>query len=350
MMIDYLIVGAGLGGISFAEVALQNHKDIVVFENHSQTSSKVAGGMYNPVIIKRFLKVWKAQEELDFLPQFYGKIEQRINCTVNFKLPFYRKIFSAEEQNEWIHASDRKELERFLSSSIHHKKYNHIASPFGYGEVLQTGYVDTKLLLQKYQAYLSDNKLIRFESFDYDEIKIFSDHIQYKYVKAKHIIFADGYGLVNNPYFDKLPLDGAKGELLIVKIKEINLDAVVKSSVFLMPLGNDLYKVGATYDWDDKSNEPTAAGKEELVSKLKEVLECEFEVVDHLAGIRPTTKDRRPMIGTHPNFPLLHVLNGLGTRGVMIGPDMATQLFNFIEHNSEIDAEANIKRFRKIVW
>ncbi len=42
-----------------------------------------------------------------------------------------------------------------------------------------------------------------------------------------------------------------------------------------------------------------------------------------LAGVRPTVKDRRPLIGTHPMHSQLHVLNGLGTRGVMLGPAMA---------------------------
>jgi UDP-galactopyranose mutase len=36
-MIDYLIVGSGLAGISFAEVALGNGKSIFVVDDDSQT-------------------------------------------------------------------------------------------------------------------------------------------------------------------------------------------------------------------------------------------------------------------------------------------------------------------------
>lgn len=56
-----------------------------------------------------------------------------------------------------------------------------------------------------------------------------------------------------NPFFNKLPLDGTKGELLLVKAPNLNLD-VMKIFSFCFIIGNDLYKVGATYNWEDKTN------------------------------------------------------------------------------------------------
>ncbi len=32
----------------------------------------------------------------------------------------------------------------------------------------------------------------------------------------------------------------------------------------ISPIGNDLYKVGATYDWKDKTNNPTEEGKKRI--------------------------------------------------------------------------------------
>ena len=122
---------------------------------------------------------------------------------------------------------------------------------------------------------------------------------------------------------------------------------VIKSSVFILPIGNDLYKVGATYDWKDKTNNPTEEGKKELVDKLKELISCDFEIVEHFAGVRPTVKDRRPLVGTHPIHSQLHVLNGLGTRGVMLGPYLANQLFQHIENAVPLESEINIERCYK---
>ena len=120
---------------------------------------------------------------------------------------------------------------------------------------------------------------------------------------------------------------------------------MVKSSVFIIAIGNNLYRVGATYEWTDKTNTPTQTAKEELLSKLRTFINCDFEVVDHRAGVRPTTKDRRPLVGKHHTYKKLYVLNGLGSRGVMIGPYVAQQLFNFIENDRSLNSEIDIARF-----
>ena len=125
------------------------------------------------------------------------------------------------------------------------------------------------------------------------------------------------------------------------------MDVIVNASVFILPLGNDLFKIGATYDWESKTAIPTEGGKNELVEKIKEVINCDFEIVSHFAGVRPTVKDRRPLVGTYVNHDSIHILNGLGTRGVMLGPAMAKSLFDNIEYNLPLDKAIDIKRFDK---
>ncbi|WP_348798359.1 NAD(P)/FAD-dependent oxidoreductase [Flavobacterium adhaerens] len=346
-MLDYIIVGSGLAGISFSEIALQHDKSFVVYNDDSQNSSKIAGGLYNPVILKRFSEVWQAQKQLHLMNDFYSNLKNRFTDTFDFKMPILRKFFSVEEQNNWFAASDKIQLSPFLCTTLIFDKYNGIDSPFGYGEVLQTGYVDTALLLSQYQEYLLlQNKMI-LESFVYEDLIIEKEYVSYKNHKARHIIFAEGYGMHSNPYFKELPLDGTKGELFIIKAPSLNLDVIVNTSVFILPLGNELFKVGATYNWKDKTDLPTEEGRIELVERIKEIINCEFDIIEHYAGVRPTVRDRRPLVGTHPVYQNIHILNGLGTRGVMLGPAMAADLYNYIENNIPLDKEIDIKRFNK---
>jgi len=349
-MTDYLIIGSGLAGIAFAEIALQNNKTIKVYENHSQNSSRIAGGLYNPVILKRFSEVWKSQEQIDIVNQFYSHLEEKLRVQVDFKIPIFRKLFSVEEQNNWFVASDKPNLAPFLSTTINYRQYKGIQSPFGYGEVLQSGYVDTALLLKCYHNYLHESGLLIQDTFDYNQLEVKIESVHYKGQSYKNIIFAEGFGLHANPFFNQLPLDGTKGELLIIKAPDLDLNVIINSSVFIVPLGNDFFKVGATYNWDDKTALPTEEGRKELEENLKELLHCDFEILDHLAGIRPTVRDRKPMIGTHPKHPNLHVLNGLGTRGVMLAPAMAKELFEHLEYEKPIDSSVDIKRYKKINW
>jgi glycine/D-amino acid oxidase-like deaminating enzyme len=345
MMTDYIIVGSGLAGIAFAETLLQHNKSFVVFENKSQSSSSIAGGLYNPVILKRFSEVWNAKSQLELANSFYEEIQKKLNVQFDFKIPIFRKFFSVEEQNNWFTASDKPNLAPFLSTTIVHKKYNGINAPFGYGEVLQTGYVDTIALLSHYHNYLKSLNLLISETFDYRQVKLFDDHIEYKNIKSKHIVFAEGFGMHSNPYFNYLPLDGTKGELFIIRAADLDLDVIINTSVFILPLGNDLFKVGATYNWKDKTNTPTQEGRKELIERIKEILNCDFEIVDHFAGVRPTVRDRRPLLGTHPKHKNFHILNGLGTRGVMLAPAMAIDLFDFIEEIKPLDKTIDIKRY-----
>lgn len=344
-MIDYIIVGSGIAGICFAEIAMQNKKSIMVFDNNSQNSSNIAAGIYNPVILKRFSEVWNAKLQINFLNNFYPLLENRINTKIDFKIPVIRKFFSVEEQNNWFSASDKQNLSAFISTKLLYNKYTGIESPFGFGEVLHTGYVDTKVLLNKYWQYLKDNYNFIEDNFDHSKLEIQSDFISYNNIKAKHIIFAEGFGLHHNPFFKHLPLDGTKGEILIIKAPNLDLNCILNSSVYILPLGNSLFKVGATYNWEDKTNAITEDGKKELIDKIKELLDCDFEIIEQLAGIRPTVKDRKPLVGTHSQYKNLHILNGFGTRGVMLGPSLANDLFQNIENKIPLNDYINIKRF-----
>jgi len=346
-MIDYIIIGSGLAGISFAETALLKGKTIFVVDAPLQNSSKIAAGLYNPVILKRFSKLWQAQEQLDQLKVFYAIVEAKLGCQFDFGLTTLRKFHSVEEQNNWFIASDQEGLSPFLSTTLVKSKYAGIDSPHDYGEVLQTGYVNVALLLQKYAAYLRLNGWLLEEVFDYGLLERSSEFVQYKNVKARHIIFAEGFGLHSNPFFNHLPLDGTKGELFIIKAPHLRLDVIVNTNLFILPLGDDYYKVGATYNWYDKTDFPTEEGKQELLDRIREILTCDFEVVSHLAGVRPTVKDRKPLLGTHPIENRMHILNGLGTRGVMLGPSMALKLFETIELEIPLDAAIDIRRFNK---
>lgn len=347
MEIDYIIVGCGLAGIAFAETCLQNNKTILVFDDNSQTSSTIAAGLYNPVILKRFSGLQDAQSQIVLLNVFYKSIEEKLKIQFDFKIPILRKFFSIEEQNNWFAASDKPDLSPFLSLDVIKTKYSGIDSPFDFGEVLQTGYVDTALLLKLYHSYLSENNLFKNQAFDYNKIRFENDNVFYNNIKTANIVFAEGFGAHSNPFFNDLPLQGTKGELFIIKAPNLNLDVIVNTSVFILPLGNDFFKVGATYNWTDKTNSPTEEGKQELIERIKEILNCDFEIIEHFAGVRPTVKDRKALIGTHFKYKNLHILNGMGTRGVMLAPTMAKILFESIEFGTAIEMSININRFYK---
>jgi glycine/D-amino acid oxidase-like deaminating enzyme len=348
MKIDYVIVGLGLAGLAFVEELLAAKKTFIVFEDDSQTSSLVAGGVYNPVILKRFTPVWNGTEQLECALPFYKSLEEKLNITVDKKFVIKKSFKSIEDQNNWFSVLDKPKLEEYLDPKLDKQSYNGVLADFSFGNVNKTGRIDTEKLITSYRAYLEYQNLIRFEQFEYSELKIAEESITYKDITASKIVFCEGFGVTQNPYFNYLPINEAKGELLTIHAPELNIDFLLKSTLFVLPLGDNLYKVGATFNWTDKTSEPSEAGKEELVEKLKKVINVPYTIVSQSAGIRPTVSGRRPLVGIHPDYKKLIVLNGLGTRGVMIAPTVAKNLFNHIENGESLDDEINIDRFKHL--
>ncbi len=346
-MVDYIVVGLGLAGIALCEELEKNNKSFFVFDSDTNASSLVAAGLYNPVILKRFTLAWNATEQLEVAIPFYKRLEQKLNVVLDYKIPVLRRFTSYEEQNLWFEASDRRELAPYLSLQLLPSTNPSISAPFGYGEVFHTGRVDTSTLLEAYRNYLNKDNKIKQEDFDYSLLQI-KDAIQYKNVKAKRIVFTEGFGMHKNPFFDYLPLDGTKGEMLTIKAPQLQLKEILNASLFIIPMGNDLYWVGATYDWKDKEYGLTNEGKDELLGKLRKIISCPFEVVNHLAGIRPTVRDRKPLVGRHPVHENMFIFNGLGTRGVSIAPQTASQLYDYMEKNIPLEKDMDIKRYEKL--
>lgn len=347
IMVDYIVVGTGLAGIAFTEKIAQEGKTFVVIDSEMRSSSLIAGGMYNPVVLKRFTDVWKVEEQLAIAEVFYPALEEKLKINCWYPKDLYRRLASVEEQNNWFHAADRPNLSAFLSPEIEKRTIEGVDLPFGLGKVRSTGYLETDDLIYGYRQYLMQLGCYKRESFDYAALQYDNEGVSYKDIQAKRIVFAEGFGLLQNPFFNTLPLDGTKGELMIVRIPNLNCDFMLKAGVFLIPIGNDLYKLGATYNWEDKTDQPTKEGEEELLDGLRSFVSLDFEVVEHIAGIRPTVKDRRPLLGRSLESDRILVLNGLGTRGVLLAPYLAEQLYNFIENNKALDEQISIHRYKK---
>lgn len=345
MEYDYIIVGSGLASIMFAEQLRLHNKSFIVISNRSQQASVVASGLYNPVVLKRFTATWNAATHLEKAIPKYAALEQLLVLKLDYVLPIHRVFNSVKEQNNWFLACDKPLLGKFLNPELLTNKNPSIKAPFGFGEVNHTGRIDTQSLIESYREFLLKRNQFREETFEYNDLIESTEGVEYHSIKAQRIVFTEGFGIHKNPYFKYLPLEGTKGELITIHAPALKLESILKSSIFVIPMEEDRYLVGSTYEWTDKTNNPTQEAKTELLEKLERLIDCEFEVIDQRAGIRPTVVDRRPLVGQHSNHKSMYVLNGLGTRGVLVAPSMAEALYNSIENDTPLPEEIDINRF-----
>ncbi len=341
-----LIVGLGLAGMAYAEQLRQNNLSFqIIDDNANQSSSRVAAGVYNTVILKRFSITWNGLEFYSYAMPFYEKLERTLSASF-LKPNSIKKIFTSSfDQNQWLSASDRPHLKKLLEPEIHPNENASVKSPFGISYMKETGRVDTKTLLDTFISSLDATQL-SFSDFDYQKLIVSKNHIQYGELEASHIVFCEGYRMIENPFFNYLPLEGSKGEFLIIKAPNLKSHEILKGPIFITPLENDMYWAGATFDWRDKNPSPTKENKNWLEKKVKQMISCKFEIVKHIAQIRPTVIDRRPLLGSHPIYPNIHIINGLGTKGVLNAPLLSHWLLNYIEKGTPLNSEANINRFQ----
>ncbi len=348
METNYIIIGQGLAGTLMAHELLKaNESFLVIDEYRESTSSKVAAGMFNPISGKRMVKSWNADALLADTFNAYTELEILLNCKLLFKQNIYQLFGSVKEQNDLSTRMDNEDFAQHVN--LFPTKEENLNDSFGAFEIKETGWVYTKLLIEKMNELLVNNNCLLNEKFDYNELKQIDNYWQYKNIKAKYVIFCEGYKNNGNSYFNYLPFVLCKGEVFTIKCAGLTENKIIKKGIYLVNLYDDFYKVGATYEWNDLTENISKEGKTFLEEKLNDLLKIPYQIISHEANIRPTTKDRKAIVGEHPKHKNLFILNGLGTKGVMHAPYLAKQLLNLIINKTEIEKEININRFDNLV-
>ncbi len=257
----------------------ERQKSFIIFDDNAHNASLTAAGMVNPVVLKRFSPVWNGKQQILKARETMAKFSEFITEKTNYQFDILRIFNNEQERTTWANKISLPQLEDLLDTTFYPSPSSDIVAPFGVGKVHYGGRMDLHTVLSSFRKKFKTNNQLVEEQFDYRQLVINDSIIHYKNITAHNIVFCEGYGLKNNPYFNELPLNGNKGEILHVRIPNLQLKESVKSSVFIMPLpeyGDDMYFIGATYNWTDKDNIPTDAGREELLNKLQKILtkEC----------------------------------------------------------------------------
>jgi glycine/D-amino acid oxidase-like deaminating enzyme len=347
MKIDYLIVGQGIAGTSLAHQFAAKGVSFKILQNNTlPSSSKVAGGMINPLTGKRLARTWKHEIIFDYLDEFYTHLEDKLNTKFLSKIQLFRPYKNENQKHQFEKAIFLKRLTDFVDIIPAEKEINPIIhAPIGGLITHDSGKLDVINFLESSAELFKEMDV--FLEGNFSTLSFFSDtdNIEYKEHTFNKVVFCEGIHAQNNPLFDWLPFNPVKGETLDVSIGEHHLDMIINQGVWIMPLGNEKYKIGSTYDWDNLDFNSTEIAKYEILEKAKHFLKIEPTILSQSAGIRPAVKDRRPIMGKHPKFDNVFIFNGLGTKGVSLAPYFSLQLAEHLIEQKEIDIESTIERF-----
>lgn len=344
---QYILIGGGLAGMMLAARLLLTGNSVTLFDYPNPNSaSRRAAGMFNIITGRNYVKTWKAETLRSALTDFFELPELEGLKKHLSLMPVYKPFKNIEEYNHGLGAGARNEGILVMNEAPVMEEYIH--NPFGGMRVNQCGWLDTPAFLEDLREILESRFSLAYypwkietECINLNEKKI---RIHGETFGFEELVLCQGAEKQLRTLWE-LPVIPCKGQTMMIEAA-MELPFILSGGVYILPAGPSRFTVGATYEWEFTSPHPTPEGRESLCTELQKIIRVPYTVISHFAGIRPTTHDRRPLLGTHPVFPFLHVFSGFGTKGILMAPYFSGVLSEYLSgKKGKIEKEYDILRY-----
>ncbi|MBI1182939.1 FAD-dependent oxidoreductase [bacterium] len=342
---DYIIIGGGLAGTILADF-LSKKASVLVFDKEAgKYGSKVAAGIYNPVTGRRMVKSWNVDTFAPFAKAYYQAIEEQTGQHLLDEIDIQRLFHNEQQREEWLKKVDFFHLEEIITGEILPDAENpQWHKEFGGVSTTSSWRLDTAAFLDLMHQRMLQNGSLHQTQVAYNDVVVSPDLVQVKDYKAARLIFCEGWNIAKNPWFGYLPMRPNKGELLTIEAPGLVVDDLVQKGIFVLPVAENTFKVGATYNRQNPDYQATDEAKTWLTQRLEKIIKVPYQIINHEAGVRPASYDRRPFVGQHPQLERLFIFNGFGSKGVHQMPWSAQHFVEVLESGETLNEEMDIKR------
>lgn len=345
-MAKVLIYGGGIAGCVLAmKLHAQNvevHLADFPFQN---AASRVAAGIFNPITGKRFSLSWAVADSWQAIYDFYPSLEQTLNARFFHPMPLLRFLHDQSQQNDWMARSSDERFTPFLADPPIQEHAYFQAHDFGFLAVNQAGWLNTTVFIEAVHHFFQERGRFFPQQLHPEQIHFASGKIGWNENTYDAVVQCSGVRPFQDPFWRWLPFTPMRGEVLDIHSENFPSDAIFVKQHFIVPLSENTFRIGSTYDWRITDEVVTEEGKKRLMDFASEMTGGDFKMLNIRAGVRPAVKDRRPLVGRHPEHPNLYLFNGFGSKAVSLAPWLADQLIAYIEQDVALPAQADLLRF-----
>ncbi len=349
MHVDFLLIGQGIcGTFLYHELKQAGYSVLVIDEARNNTASRVASGVINPVTGRRIVKTWLIDEIIPVVQSAYGELGETLGITAIREVSIV-DFFTTPQMVAAFHQRFDEDPQYLAIPHDKHQWNNNFINDFGFGEIKPAFLINLHEIITNYRTRINENGDLLETRFDHEVLILQNENVRYQDITASRMIFCDGINAASNPFFSLLPFAANKGEAVLVDIPGLSPDHIFKKGFSLVPWKNNTFWLGSNYLWEFENDDPTPGFYRFAENWLRQTLQIPFTIIDHLAGIRPATLERRPFVGFHPIYTQVGIFNGMGTKGCSLAPFFARQLVQFIRSGTGLYKEADVRRFSRIL-
>ncbi len=324
------IVGHGLAG---CVLAMTCYRRKIPFSmsgvSRPGEASVASSGLIAPVTGRRYVKAWMIDELLESACDFYDWTRRLLGTSYFTPVEIIRFL----KNDEAIIAWRKRQKDPAYRAYISDKRFwqlDILDKPYG---ILTGGYrLDTPGWLEASRHFLAEEgKLI-----------ITEEKLDSKHIPDRIVVLATG---AMDQVFSKGIIPN-KGEALVVRLPDWRWPGIVKEEIFIVPLTTKgTYWAGSYYEHWPEDPYPSETGRNAILEAVRTIYTGRIDVIDHVAGVRPTVDDRRPLVGALPDQPGYFVFNGMGTKGTSLAPYWAGALLDHITSDVPLPTEVSPARY-----
>lgn len=353
---DFCIMGAGIAGLSMAGKLIDCGASVCLIDT-GDIASGASGtplGMANPATGRYGNKVWNAEECLKSITADLELVQDSTSDSF-FKNTGILRPAQDEKMAERMKENSTDGWPEGWCSWLDQKEIHEINPELNCvqgGMWLPKGItVNVGKFLNNKARYLEQKGLVLQAKATYSidlDSSPFAISIGNEKISAEHIIYATGDKTAATEPWDFLPLHPVKGQIAVFETpKAADFDYSISALGYIASISKNRFVAGSTYEHNFDHDQPDEDGLKYLVKRLGKVYPSLFEeavLVNQWAGVRATTQNRKPFLGSHPEIDRIYVFTGLGSKGLMYSNYMSTLLADHIIEDHSLPKEISVAR------
>ena len=254
---ELLIAGQGLAGTLLAwEAHWAGLRVAIIDPDETETASKVAAGIINPITGHRLTRSWRFDEFYPIAIEFYKRVERELDRSFYHSRSILRCLDNGRAARLWRRRAERADYRHLWSDDAHLVRsldcgwFQPSDARFA---TQRCGNLEVEAFLESSRRFFSAQHRVLSEALDPAAIEMpeAESGVRYRGLSARHAVLCLGEKGRDVRFFGHLSLRRAKGEVLELELADCREDRIInRGGKWLLPTGGGRFLAGATYNWD----------------------------------------------------------------------------------------------------